>query len=126
MSPFLYMALFTKSVQVPASPEDGIRVCIMRRPGEDVVWDIWMPHLAPSHEVLTARHQNTMTKPEFNIWFAENVLEKERQYIDVLIEMAKKHTVTILCWEEDPVTCHRKLVADECKRIDPSLDVVIK
>ncbi|MBW7943955.1 DUF488 domain-containing protein [Patescibacteria group bacterium] len=120
------MSLYTKSVQAPVSPDDGIRVCIMRRPGADVVWDIWMPHLAPSHEVLTARHQNTMTKPEFNAWFEEHVLKGEREYLDILIEMAKKHTVTILCWEEDPQTCHRKLVAEECRKIDPELEVVIR
>lgn len=98
----------------------------MRRPGPEVVWDIWMPHLAPSHEVLTARHQNTMTKPEFNEWFATHVLQGKKEYLEILIDMARHRKVTILCWEEDPLTCHRKLVADECKRLDPSLEVVIQ
>lgn len=120
------MPLYTKSVQVPASPEDGVRVCIMRRPGEDVQWDVWMPHLAPSHEVLTARHQGVMTKPEFNTWFEKHVLQDQRHYLELLIDMAKNRKITILCWEEDPTTCHRKLVADECKKIDPDLEIVIE
>lgn len=119
------MSIYTKSVQAPVEESDGIRICIMRRPGEDVVWDMWMPHLAPSNEVLSARHANTMTKPEFNTWFTQNVLEGEKEYLKILVEMAQKRKITILCWEVDPLTCHRYLVAQACKQIDPNLDVVI-
>ena len=120
------MALYTKSVQAPVKKSDGIRVCIMRRPGDDVVWDIWMPHLAPSHEVLSARHANTMTKPEFNEWFAKHVIKDEKEYLRILIEMALKRKVTVLCWEIDPLTCHRYLIAQACKKLDPNLKVFIR
>ncbi len=120
------MALFTKSVQEKATKSDGVRVCIMRRPGEEVDWDIWMPHLSPSNEVLTARHNNTMTFEEHREWFGEHVFKDKREYLEIVIEMAKKRDVTLLCWERDPNTCHRKWVAEECKRLSPELKVVVK
>lgn len=119
------MALYTKSAQLSREKSDGIRICIMRRPGEDLDWDIWMPHLAPSHEVLTARHNNTMTKPEFNEWFNNHVLEQETEYLKILVDMAQNRTITILCWEEEPKTCHRLLVAEKCRELDPNLEIHI-
>lgn len=53
------MALYTKSAQLPASEHDGIRICIMRKPGSTVQWDIWMPTLAPSLALLDAYHAQT-------------------------------------------------------------------
>lgn len=120
------MPLYTKSVQLPVSPEDGIRVCIMRRPDADAQWDIWMPTLSPSHEILTASQQGLISSAEFDAWFEEHVLVGQHEYLDILVEMAAKRTITILCWEIDPDECHRKTVAEECVRIAPTLEVVIR
>lgn len=119
------MPLYTKSSQLPRSPEDGIRVCIMRRPEKEVDWDIWMPHLAPSHELLTGRHRGTITKEEFNKIFTLEVLQGNVEYLQILIEMAMVRVVTILCFELDPLTCHRFLVAEECRRLESQLKVSI-
>jgi len=120
------MSLKTKSVQKPVEMSDGIRVCVMRRPDKDVVWDIWMPHLAPSHELLTQYHHKEIEWPEFCVRFEKDVIKGEREYLDILIEMSKKHLVTILCWEETPEMCHRRLIAEACSRIDSKLDVQIE
>ena len=32
--------------------------------------------------------------------------------------------ITILCVEETPEFCHRRLLADECKKYEPNLQVV--
>jgi len=120
------MSLYTKSVQSPIEASDGIRVCIMRRPDPSVSWDIWMPHLAPSHDLLTEYHTGEMTWDQFVERFQKEVIEAQRDYFSILIEIAKKRTITILCWEVNPAECHRTLVANRCKEIDPTLEVTIR
>jgi len=97
----------------------------MRRPDKNVVWDIWMPHLSPSNELLTNYHDKRVDWNEYCIRFNEEVLKKEREYLNILIEMSRSHKVTILCWEKTPKKCHRRLVAEECQRLEPNLTVVI-
>lgn len=119
------MPLKTKSVQAKLDKSDGIRVCIMRRPEAGVKWDIWMPHLAPSHQLLSDYHNKVINWREYCGRFKVEVLQKDREYLDILIDMSQKHTVTILCWEVIPDKCHRRLVAEECKKICKDLEVVI-
>jgi len=119
------MALFTKSVQEPSRPTDGIRICIMRRPGEEVEWDIWMPHLAPSSGLLNDYHAEKVNWKQFEQRFESEVLIPNNEYLRILVEIAQNRTVTILCWESTPDMCHRRLVAQACKRIAPELEVTI-
>ncbi len=120
------MSLQTKSAQLPATKGDGIRICIMRRPDEKVEWDIWMPHLAPSHELLTEYHKNEINWENFCLRFQDEVIKKERKYVEILITLAQAQTVTILCWEIDPQFCHRRLLAEECQKKEKKLHVIIR
>jgi len=120
------MPLLTKSVQEKKTKKDGVRVCIMRRPGEDVDWDIWIPALAPSHDLLTEYHQNKVNWEEFIKRFTNEVLVQHREYLQILIDLAKTRVITILCWEETPEFCHRRLVAEECQKLEPRLKVTIR
>lgn len=118
--------LKTKSIQKKASKDDGIRICIMRRPDILDNFNIWMPELAPSHQLLTDYHKGIVDWQKFVTIFNRDVLQKKHTYISILIDIALKHTVTILCWEETPDKCHRRLVAEECKKINPKLEIKIK
>ena len=121
------MALYTKSIQARPSKKDGIRICIMRRPDFNTAqFDMWMPVLAPSHQLLTDIHEKIIDKPEYNRRFHTEVILGQARFVKLLVDMALKQDVTILCWEETPEKCHRKLVAEECKRINPKLSVVLK
>ena len=120
------MPLFTKSSQLEREPSDGIRICIMRRPEVSVDWDIWMRELAPSHALLNAWHAQELTKADFDMRFTNEVLIPKLEYLKILIEIARYHIVTILCFEIDPLTCHRYLVAQECKRLALDLEVIIR
>jgi len=120
------MALFTKSVQEPKTKDDGIRICIMRRPGEENDWQIWMPTLAPSHQLLTDYHQEKVNWQQFCKKYAKQVFVGQKKFVKLLIHMAKKEDVTILCWEDTPEFCHRRLLAEECIRLAPDLKVTIK
>ncbi len=120
------MTLFTKSIQEKPSKKDGIRICIMRRPNSDAIYDVLMPVLAPSHELLTDIHTKKIDKPEYNRRFHKEVVSGQKKFIKFLANIALTNDVTILCWEEKPDKCHRKLVAEACKKLLPELRVVLK
>lgn len=112
-------------MQIPQSHKDGVRICVMRRPCSEITWDIWMPVLAPSHELLDAYHAGIISWPVFDEKFHQEVIVAMQEYLQILVEISKYRTVTILCWEKIPESCHRKLLAQACKQLDPYLDVVI-
>lgn len=120
------MTLYTKSIQAEPSKKDGVRICIMRRPNADAIYDVWMPVLAPSHELLTDIHTEKIDKPEYNRRFHREVVLGQKKFIRFLANIAATNEVTILCWEEIPDKCHRKLVAEACKELDPNLKIVLK
>ena len=122
------MALFTKSIQEKKIKKDGVRICVMRRPGKynDKDFDIWMPVLSPSHELLDDIHAKKIIWNQYVKRFTKEVLIEQKRFLTLLIDIALKDDVTILCWEKSPEKCHRRLIAEECKKINPELKVIIK
>lgn len=119
------MVLLTKSIQKKKTIKDGIRICIMRRPDGNADYDIWMPTLAPPNVLLTEYHQNKISWEGFIGRFTKEVLNKNIKYIKLLSYLAFKYDISILCWEETPEKCHRRLVAEQCKKKYPKLIVII-
>jgi len=120
------MALFTKSIQATPSEQDGLRICIMRRPGENEDWDLWVPKLSPSHELLNAYKYEGLTWQDFQPRFQKEVIEAQSDLLKLVVEIAQTRNVTLLCWEETPDQCHRSLIAQECQKLDPELSVTIQ
>lgn len=120
------MPLFTKSIQEPKDISDGIRICIMRKPDFNADWDIWMPTLAPSLELLKSYNKSEITWEEYIKQFNDEVISKKYDHIKLLADMAKDNIVTILCWEETPEQCHRRLITEEVLKINPEIRVTIK
>jgi len=120
------MSLHTKSVQKPTLRNDGIRICIMRRPEKNIKFHIWLPILAPSNKLLTDYHNKKYSWFQFEKVFKRQVLKKQKRFINLLCEIAVKQKVTILCWENEPTQCHRILIAEACKIVQPKLKVIIK
>lgn len=118
--------LLTKSIQSKVARKDGIRICIMRRPDGRDKYDVWMPALAPSNLLLDEYHKKKIAWSDFENKFKKEVVKKQDKYLRILAEIASKYDVTILCWEKKPLMCHRRLVAEECKKINPKLNVVLK
>ncbi|MCL5010444.1 MAG: DUF488 domain-containing protein [Patescibacteria group bacterium] len=115
--------LLTKSIQKTPTARDGIRICIMRRIKPEFVFDIWMPALAPSGELLKSYHDKQITWKDYERFFTKQVLNRQQKYLDILLSIAEKHVVTILCWEETPEKCHRRLVAQRIQKLNPSLTI---
>ncbi|MEX0848602.1 MAG: DUF488 family protein [Candidatus Dependentiae bacterium] len=120
------MTLFSKSIQEPAHPDDGIRICIMRKPGQNTDWHIWMPILAPPLSLHKDYQSGVKNWAEYVPIFNEEVIKGQRDQLKLLVHMAKFTPITVLCWEETPEYCHRRLIAEEAKLIDPTLAVVIR
>lgn len=115
--------LKTKSIQRRKLNTDGIRICIMRRPGEYEDWDMWMPKLSPSHELLNQYKYENLSWAEMSKRFRKEVLQKQKFLIKWLSRLAMEQTVTLLCWEEAPHCCHRKLIAEACQKENKRLHV---
>lgn len=120
------MTLYTKSIQKRMTKNDGIIICIMRRPGNWASFDLWFPILAPSDDLLTKYHQKKYDWNNFKKHFKREVIFKQQRFIKLLVEIAKKRKVTICCWEKTPEKCHRRLIAEECRRLDRSLKIILK
>lgn len=115
----------SKSISLPRESSDGIRICIMRKPPQDSDYDIWIKDISPSVEVLQARHSDLMTFQEHRDWFEKHVFIDQSHLIDLLVTMAEKHIITILCIEEDPFKCHRSWVMAEIKKRRPDIQQLL-
>lgn len=113
--------LKTKSIQKRTAKKDGIRICIMRRVKPHFKYDIWMPTLSPSTELLKDYHEEKVNWETYEKLFSKEVFEGNKEYIEIVGEMAQKHDITLLCWEETPQMCHRRLVAEEILRKFPKI-----
>lgn len=118
--------LKTKSIQDTVEKKDGIRVCIMRRPDSWAKFDIWFPVLAPSNKLLTEYHKKKLNWQDFEKKFKQDVIKKQKKYLGLLVEIALKRKITILCWEKTPEYCHRRLVVEECKKMNKKLKIILK
>ena len=117
------MKLQTKSIQNKKTKKDGIRICIMRRIKPEFDFDIWIPVLSPSAKLLKSYQDKKINWEKFEDKFNKEVLTKQKEYLDIILQIAKKHTVTLLCWELKGENCHRLLVTRKLKEIVPGISV---
>lgn len=83
----------------------------MRRVKPEFEFDLWLPHLAPSTELLKKYQEENLPWEEFKEAFLEETQTKEKYYL--LIEyLFAFSSVTLLCWEETSETCHRRIVGE--------------
>lgn len=105
--------------------KDGLRVCVMRRIRPEYQFDVWFPILAPS-ETLLKRYviDKKIDWEEFGPLFLKQ-LGRKKSILALLADMARHRSITLLCWEETPDFCHRRLIAEEIKKMYPHVDVEI-
>lgn len=101
----------TKSIQSPASPRDGLRVCIMRRVKPEFEFDIWLPHLAPSTELLRMYQEDNLPWEQFQEAFRKEMKHKKK-YLKLLKHLNTVTSMTLLCWEEKADFCHRSIILE--------------
>lgn len=113
----------TKSIQAKPEKGDGIRICIMRRVKPEFSFDMWLPPLSPSTELLKEYHDEVIDWDGYEKLFTKEVLDTQTTSLTILLDLSKKHTITLLCWEETPEKCHRRLVVEKLLAMDPTLEV---
>ncbi len=128
--------LRTKCITLPKGKDDGLRISIMSRHTLDdgvtpdpkihsSCFDIWWRDLAPPPRMIGDYYKRGLSWQEFETRFCE-YLRSKTKVLETLIKLARGFNVTILCTEKSPEHCHRRLVAEACRNLVPSLQVVIE
>lgn len=125
--------LKTRSIKAEIQPTDGKRISIMSRhtledgitPDPDILpefYDEWWPEIAPPAKLVGSYYKRGMSWSEFEEEYKNHIRQTEvATKVTELIDLAKEEIVTILCVEEHPDQCHRRLLAEECLLLEPSL-----
>ena len=87
----------------------------------------WWPELGPSPCLIGDYRKRGLCWDGFEQRFRDRlkVAAVSQAALRSLIKLAREGNVTILCVETDPAHCHRRLIAEVCREIDPSLTISI-
>lgn len=127
--------LFTKSIFKPAEKRDGIRISVMSRHTlEDGItpdvritsesYDFWNKTLSPPDRLVGSYYKKRFPWEEFErryLAYLKRVYVTE--HVRKLSKEALLEDITLLCAEESAEKCHRRILAEECQRYEPSLEV---
>jgi len=131
----LLMSLYTKCIFAPATPADGIRISVMSRhtlndgitPDEritDSSYHMWRKELAPPPRVVGAYYRGEIRWPEFETQYKEHLQRPEiSDVVQKIARRAMTRDITFLCVEPTADYCHRRLLAEECRKYQPELVV---
>jgi uncharacterized protein YeaO (DUF488 family) len=132
------MALKTKAIKKAREINDGLRISIMSRhtlndgitPDSEITktsFDEWWPELAPPERLIGSYYKRGLPWEEFEREFLCHLESPAIQTrLQRLVELSRSRNITVLCVEDAPQRCHRRLVAEACRKIDPSLEVIIE
>lgn len=138
------MTLRSRCILSPREASDGTRISIMSRhtlsdgitPHPEISDDLFDKHvtdLAPPPKLVGRWYRSELggqDKTTFDKEFAPRYIE--HIYSDaiepIVFALAKTSihkTVTVLCIESTPEMCHRRLLLEECQKIQPTLEINI-
>ena len=108
------MIKIAKSVYSPPEKSDGKRVLVMtlwpRGISKDKV-DVWMKQLGTPRDLIKRYKAGKMTWKEYSAEYRKSLKGKEHLLLSLAAE-SKRGTITLLCTEKDPSTCHRTLLKE--------------
>jgi uncharacterized protein YeaO (DUF488 family) len=132
------MSLMTQCILAPREATDGLRISIMSRhtlndgitpnPSiKETSYEQHFPELAPSLILLGDYYKRHLSWAAFERRFRAQMHTQEmRTALQTLALQALMEDITLLCIEDTPEHCHRRLVAEECKLLVPELTIVIR
>jgi uncharacterized protein YeaO (DUF488 family) len=130
--------LKTKSILLPKNSLDGVRISIMSRhtlndgitPHPDInnlSYDLWLPNLAPPIRLLGDYYKRNLPWEKFECEYLAYLKQKKLQIeIQNLAKKGLDDIITLMCVENSPDYCHRRLIAEECKKYAPNLVLEIE
>ncbi len=128
------MTIYTKSIYKLPSDEDGVRISVMSRhtlsdgrtPDLAIMpWHEHLKKLSPAEKDVGAFYRHELERQELLRRYREHLQEPDISLeVQKLAKRALQDDITILCVEENAADCHRGVLAEECKKYEPSLQVV--
>ncbi|MFA6338612.1 MAG: DUF488 domain-containing protein [Candidatus Paceibacterota bacterium] len=125
--------LFTKCIFHKKSPADGIRISVMSRhtlndgalPDSRItssVFDEHIPQLGPAPKLIGAYYRHFINWNDFEAQYRSQIrIEPCKSIVEKLAKCALTEDITLLCVEDKPDHCHRRILAEECKIYIPEL-----
>jgi uncharacterized protein YeaO (DUF488 family) len=130
--------LKTKSILEQKEDSDGLRISVMSRHMlndgitphpkiTDSSYDQWLQILAPPAKLLGNYYKRGLPWKQFEQKYLNYLRSSKIQpEIKKLAKRSLDSIITLLCIEESPEYCHRRILAEECKRYQPSLVLNIR
>ena len=126
--------LKTRSVWSPPKKDDGLRILVTRFRGRGLPtsrYDVWMPSLGPSEELLKAVQSGTIDWKTFTKRYREELFldgpiddrsetiknHGQKSTLRLIQALGAKQHVTLMCHcDEDATQCHRFLLLKEIQK----------
>jgi uncharacterized protein YeaO (DUF488 family) len=119
------MPITVVQLGTPRARDEGTRLGTVRRPPRGVrkeefasrdYFDVWLPELAPSAEVVSWALSEPWTDARWRR-YAQRYLKEMREpgarhLIELLAALSKQTNFSIGCYCDDPARCHRSLLRD--------------
>jgi len=127
------MALFTKCILHDRQPEDGIRISVMSRHklsdgktnDERITQDKFDEHIqefGPPPKLIGDYYKRGLSWEQFEQRYLKHIRSSAiSSKVRTLAGRSLSEDITILCIEDNPQYCHRRLLAEECVRLFPNL-----
>lgn len=110
-----------KSIYDPKSPDDGLRVLVMRfwpRGIRKDKVDLWYREVGTSKDLIKAWKAGKITWSELRKrYLADLKGVKSQEIIHELAKRARTQKVTLLCGCHDPRTCHRSVLKEQVENV---------
>ena len=119
------MAIRVVRLGTPRTPAEGTRLGTVRRPPRGVkkedfgsrdYFDVWLPELAPSAEVVTWALSEPWTDARWRRYvqrYQKEMREPQaRHLIELLAALSHQASFSVGCYCEDPARCHRSLLRE--------------
>jgi uncharacterized protein YeaO (DUF488 family) len=118
------MAVRVIRLGTPRAPGEGVRIGTVRRPPRGVpreefasrdFYDVWLPELAPSQELVTRAHQAT-SEDDWEGFRAgyrhEMAAPAARHLVQLLAAWSRTGDLAVGCYCEDERHCHRSVLRE--------------
>jgi uncharacterized protein YeaO (DUF488 family) len=115
-------------------PAEGIRLGTVRRPPRGVrkteysakdYFDLWFPDLAPSARLVAWAHSKPFTDARWKAYSrryrAEMARPHARRLISFLAALSKRTDVSVGCYCENELRCHRSLLRELLVEADATM-----
>jgi uncharacterized protein YeaO (DUF488 family) len=119
------MAVRIVRLGTPRAPDEGLRIGTVRRPPRGVrkqdfakrdFYDVWLPDLAPSAELLSWATATRWTPAQWKRFTSRYLREMRRpepqRIISLLAALSRGANFSVGCYCEDASHCHRSLLRD--------------